>query len=154
MNASEKVTQFWKEYCMAAGTDPSTPYQVWYFGNTPAMARELAGLVISGRKIATASLAAVNEIKPDESPVPDGLSVVTDLEGEPMAVIQTTEIRQIPFNDVDAQFACDEGEGDRSLEYWRNVHWQYFTHEAEELGLEFSGRSLICCERFKLLFPE
>lgn len=154
MDASEKVTGFWKEFCTAAGTDPSTPYQVWYFGNTPEMARELAGLVISGRKTATASLAAVNEIKPDESPVPDGLSVVTDMNGEPMAVIQTTEIRHIPFDDVDARFAYDEGEGDRSLEYWRDVHWQYFTREALELGIDFTESSIVCCERFKLLFPE
>ena len=117
------------------------------------MARELAELVISGRKTATASLAAVNELKPDESPVPDGLSVVTDLQGEPLCVIQTTEIRHLPFEKVDARFAHDEGEGDRSLEYWREVHWRYFTREARDLGLDFDDQSLVCCERFKLLFP-
>ena len=154
MKVSEKVARFWTDFCSSAGIEPSTTYQVWYFGNTPAMARELAGLVISGRKTATASLAAVNEIKPDESPVPDGLSVVTDLHGEPICVVRTTEIRRIPFDEVDAQFAHDEGEGDRSLEYWRDVHSRYFTREARGLGLDFDERSLICCERFKLLFPE
>jgi len=71
-----------------------------------------------------------------------------------MCVIQTTEIRHLPFEDVDAQFASDEGEGDQSLEYWREVHWSYFTREAAELGLDFDKRSLVCCERFRLLHPK
>jgi len=153
MEASGKIELFWADFCSTAGIKSSTPYQVWHFGNTPAMARELAELVISGRKTATASLAAVNEIKPDKSPVPDGLSVVTDLQGEPLCVIQTTEIRHLPFEKVDARFAHDEGEGDRSLEYWREVHSRYFTREARDLGLDFDDQSLVCCERFKLLFP-
>ena len=115
------------------------------------MALELAELVIRGKKFATASLAAVNEIKPDEAPFPDGYSVVTDFLGEPICVIQTVEIRHIPFNEVDGQFASDEGEGDQSLEYWSTVHHAYFTREAAELGIDFNEHSLICCERFKLL---
>ncbi|MBX3287833.1 MAG: ASCH domain-containing protein [Acidobacteria bacterium] len=153
MEISEKVTRFWTEFCVSESVDPATPFQVWYFGNTPEMARELAELVITGKKIATASLVAFNEITPEESPVPDGISVVTDLYGEPMCVIQTVEIRHVPFNEVDAQFAYDEGEGDLSLDFWRSAHWNYFTHGAAESGLDFNERSLICCERFKLLFP-
>lgn len=153
MDSSEKVRQFWKDFCSASAIDPGTPFQTWYFGNTAEMARELAELVITGKKSATASLVTVNEMKPDEAPVPDGISVVTDLDGEPMCVIQTVEIRHIPFDQVDAQFARDEGEGDQSYEYWRDVHWNYFSREAEELGIDFNERSLICCERFRLLAP-
>lgn len=153
MDVSEEVDLFWQEFCSASGIDPATSFQTWYFGNTPEMARELAELVVSGKKFATASLVAVNEIKSEEAPIADGISVVTDLDGEPLCVIRTVEIRRIPFNEVDAQFAYDEGEGDRSYDYWRNVHWNYFSREAEELGLNFNERSLICCERFRLLFP-
>jgi len=115
---------------------------------------ELARLVTAGRKFATASLAAINEIKPDEAPIPDGYSVVTDFNDIPMCIIQTTEIRLLPFNEVDKQFASDEGEGDQTLEYWRHVHRQYFTREAAVLGLHFDEKLLICCERFKLLHSE
>lgn len=149
----EKAELFWKEYCSQnpeVSTDNS--YQSWYFGNTPEMAAELAGLVISGKKHATASLAAVNEIKPDEAPIMNGFSVITDFFGEPLCVIQTVEIRNIPFDEVDAQFASDEGEGDQSLEYWRDVHHAYFTREAAELGIDFDECSLVCCERFRLLY--
>ena len=151
---NEAALEFWNAFLDTYPQIPKdTPYQVWYFGNTPEMSLELVQLVISGKKTATASLAAVNEIKPDDAPVPDGYSVVTDFDGGPMCVIQTTEIRHVPFDQVDAEFASDEGEGDRSLEYWRSVHRSYYTQEAAELGLEFNEQSLVCCERFKLLYP-
>ena len=143
---------YWEEFLALNPSIPKdTPFQVWYFGNTQEMAVELAGIVISGRKFATASLAAVNEIKPQDAPIPDGYSVVTDFNGLPICVIQTVEIRHFPFNEVDAAFASDEGEGDQTLAYWRDVHGRYFMREAAELGLEFDGDSLVCCERFKLL---
>jgi uncharacterized protein YhfF len=148
------VAEFWGMFLTAnpaVATD--TPYQVWYFGNSPQMAEELTLLVIAGTKTATGSLAAVNEVKPDEAPILGGYSVVTDFHGSPMCVVRTVEIRHVPFDEVDAAFAFDEGEGDRRLEYWRDVHEQYFTREASELMVEFNNRSLVCCERFELLYP-
>jgi uncharacterized protein YhfF len=151
---NEAAHEYWQTFLGSHPEIPEdTPYQVWNFGNTREMAEELAGLVMSGKKFATASLATVNELKPDETPIPDGYSVVTNLDGDPLCIIQTTEIRHIPFKEVDAQFASDEGEGDQTLEYWRGVHHSYFTREAAELGLEFNERSIVCCERFRLLFP-
>jgi uncharacterized protein YhfF len=148
------VENFWKEFCRSNSViNPETPYQVWYFGNSTEMARELARLVLAGQKRATASLVEFNELHPELAPFENGFSVVTDFEGNPRCVIQTAEIRHLPFDEVDAQFAFDEGEGDQSLEYWRDVHRRYFTKEAKELGLEFNEKSLVCCERFRVLFP-
>lgn len=151
----QDIAKFWKEFLKCSpDVAADTPYQVWHFGNTSEMALELAELVIAGKKCATASLVAVNELNPGEAPAPYGYSVVTDKPGYPMCVIQTTEIRHLPFNEVDEQFAADEGEGDQSLEYWRDMHRRYFTLEAQELGIEFNERSMICCERFRLLFSK
>src|SRR5687768_5506556 len=148
------VQQFWATF---RELDPSIneneKYQVWYFGNTQKMALELAELVMAGKKTATASLAAVNKIKPEQAPSLGGYSVVTDFDGKPLCVIQTTEIRHLPFDEVDAHFAADEGEGDLTLEYWRSVHQDYFEREAATFGLNFDDRSLVCCERFMFFFP-
>jgi uncharacterized protein YhfF len=151
---NDAVRQFWLEFCERSKVSPETPYQAWYFGNSEKMARELAELVISGPKRATASLVASNEKYPQLAPVDDGYSVVTDFTGNPLCVIQTTEIRHLPFDQVDAQFAFDEGEGDRTLEDWRDGHRRYFTKEAAENGFDFNENSLICCERFKLLYSK
>lgn len=149
------VQKFWDEFLILNSSIlRDATYQVWFFGNSQTMALELAGLVISGKKTATASLAVVNEIRPEEAPIPDGYSVVTDFDGAPLCVIQTVEIRHTPFDEVDAQFAFDEGEGDRTFEHWRDAHRRYFEREAAELGLDFDDNSLVCCERFKLLHPQ
>lgn len=151
---SISVQQYWDGFLdLNTTVKRDTPYQCWFFGNTQEMALELVQLVIAGKKLATASLAAVNKIKPAEAPIPGGYSVVTDFLGTPMCVIQTTEIRHLSFEKVDAQFASDEGEGDRTLEYWQDLHRNYFVSEAAGLGLGFDERSLVCCERFKLVYP-
>ena len=148
------VRQYWEAFLEGRPEIArDTPFQVWYFGNTKEMGIELGQLVIAGQKSATASLAKMNELEPEKAPVNNGYSVVTDIEGEPMCIIQTVEIRHLPFNEVDANFAFDEGEGDQSLDYWRSVHWDYFAREAAENGFEFDETSMVCCERFRLLFP-
>ncbi len=155
MSTTKNASQFWDEFCRSnPEIDRSIRFQTWFFGNTPDMALELAGLVISGKKTATASLEEMNAKKSETAPVADGYSLVTDFEGRPMCIIQTTEIRHIPFDEVDAQFAFDEGEGDRTLEYWRDGHRRYFTAEAAANGIAFNERSIVCCERFRLLFPK
>lgn len=147
--------QYWNSFLAAnPEIERDTLFQVWYFGNSLEMAVELSELVISGKKTATASLAKMNELEPDKAPIDSGYSVVTDFEGAPLCVIQTTEIRHLPFNEVDAEFAFDEGEGDQSLDYWRSVHWDYFAREAAEHRFEFDETSIVCCERFRLLFPK
>lgn len=149
-----KVEAMWRAFCAETAVNVDTPYQSWYFSDSPETAAELASLVLSGKKRATASSAAMNEIDHDKAPIPDGYSVVTDFDGHPIFVIKTTEIRHLPFNQVDAEFASDEGEGDQSLENWRDVHWRYFSREAIEHGFRFDENSAICCERFELLFPK
>jgi uncharacterized protein YhfF len=148
------VEQFWLDFIEANPKVPaSTPYQVWYFGNSSAMARQLAELVLSGKKTATASLKIVNDLEPEKAPIDNGYSVVTSYEGEPLCVLRTTEIRHLAFNEVDAQFAFDEGEGDQTLGHWREGHWAYFSNEAPQHGFQFDETSIVCCERFEVLYP-
>ncbi|MFN0141719.1 MAG: ASCH domain-containing protein [Pyrinomonadaceae bacterium] len=151
---NDMVEKYWREFLANdPSISPDTPYQVWYFGDVAEMAHELAELVIAGVKTATASLLETNKREPEKAPIDGGYSVVTSFDGEPMCVIQTTEIRHLPFHAVDAKFAYDEGEGDRSLRYWRDVHISYYTREAAKLGFDFDENSIVCCERFRLVYP-
>lgn len=149
---SEEVAQLWMAFCRSTGVDVYEPYQIWYFGNSAAMADELTELVLAGKKVATASLLKTNEIKPDDAPILGGYSVVTDFYGTPKCVLQTTRIEQVRFCDVTAAFAAAEGEGDLSLDYWRRVHREYFEREARQHGFVFDDEAIVCCERFRLLY--
>lgn len=152
---SEKIEKFWQEFCSAnSDVDAATPYQVWHFGSTHELAEELWQLALSGKKRATASCTWEYEHKPEDMPIIGGYSVVTDFYGEPKLILKTTELRTIPFIEVDAQFAFDEGEGDQSLEFWQEVHWNYFTKSLALLGKEPSEDMPIICERFEVLYPK
>ncbi len=155
MSKTNLTEKFWQAFC-AENPDVNVgePYQVWYFGSDSKMAKELVRLVLQGKKTATASLFWEYENKPEDEPIVDGYSVVTNFEGNPMCVLRTTELRVLQFNEVDEQFAFDEGEGDQSLDYWREVHWDYFSRRCVEIHKEPSNTMLINCERFKLLYPK
>jgi uncharacterized protein YhfF len=73
-------------------------------------------------------------------------SVVLDGRGRRACVIETCEVTIKRFDEVDAAFAWDEGEGDRSLEHWRREHERFFRKH----GL-FSENMLLVCERFRLV---
>ncbi|MGZ8272760.1 MAG: GNAT family N-acetyltransferase, partial [Burkholderiaceae bacterium] len=129
------------------------PYQAWYFGDTPALAHELVELVLHGPKRATAGLAEFNDLQPDAKPISGGYSVVTELNGTPRAVIRTTSVERRAFRDVDAAFAWDEGEGDRTLADWKEGHRRFFSREMGAAGRTFDEGMLVDLERFELLHP-
>lgn len=111
------------------------------FGDGPELATELAALVVSGRKTAT-----VNTPDAPDCPKLGELWVVLDGEKRPVCVIETVELIPRRFDEVDAQFAFEEGEGDRSLAFWREAHEAYF----RRLGV-FSPDMTLLCERFRLV---
>jgi uncharacterized protein YhfF len=80
-------------------------------------------------------------------------SVVTDFNGHPICVVRTTRVRTLPYNEVDAEHAFAEGEGDQSLAHWRGVHWDYFNRQCIEAGRQPSETMPVICEEFELLYP-
>jgi uncharacterized protein YhfF len=113
------------------------------FGDSPELADELADLVLAGKKRATCWAAG-------EGPKTHvGKQwVVLDGSGVPIAVIETIELTQRRFDEVDAAFAFDEGEGegDRTLASWRRAHRNYFGRQGT-----YAPDMLLYCERFRLL---
>jgi uncharacterized protein YhfF len=111
------------------------------FGDGPDLADELLELVLKGVKTATCS----TEDEPNISK-PGERWIVLDGRGLPRCVIESTEVIFRPYREVDAAFAHDEGEGDRSLAHWRDAHRSYFGR----LG-KFSEDMMLMCERFRLV---
>jgi uncharacterized protein YhfF len=111
------------------------------FGDSPRLADELLALVLKGVKTATCS----TEDEPNTS-TPGERWIVLDGRGTPRCVIETTEVTYRRFGEVDAAFAHEEGEGDRSLAYWRDAHRRYFGRQGK-----FSEDMMLMCERFRLV---
>ena len=137
---------------------PDSPYlsrkvlsEGW--GDSPAMADELGALIAAGTKTATCSALAEWEHDDDDLPEPGLLTVVLNGSDEPLCIVETTEVKILPFDQVPADFAFDEGEGDRSLAYWRQAHQHFFERTFERIGGQFSRDMLLVCERFRLIYP-
>ena len=81
-----------------------------------------------------------------------GLSIVLGGDGSPRCLIDVDEVTVKPYREVDEVFAKDEGEGDLSLSYWREAHWDLFTRESKIEGYEVHEEMLLCCQRFRLLY--
>jgi uncharacterized protein YhfF len=113
------------------------------FGDSAALADELVALVIAGRK--TATCGAARDF-PDGPPAAGYLSVMEDGAGRPRCVIETMQIEIKRFDEVDADFARDEGEGDLSYEFWRDAHEGYFRRNGG-----FSPAMHVVCERFRVV---
>ena len=143
------IEAFWTEFAAATGVDG--PYEAWAFGDPsmPDLATELALLVRHGPKRATAGLASDYEDENETLPAVGDLSVILDGEGSPVCVIRTTEVEVRRFGDVEEAFAWDEGEGDRTLDWWRRAHLWFF----EQRGTHVDGDTLMVLEHFELLWP-
>lgn len=127
------------------------PPIAWSFGADPAEADELLGLVLAGTKTATAS--ALRDYEGDPLPERGTLSILLDGSGHPRALLEATDVRVVPFDEVDEEHARLEGEGDRSLAHWRAVHERFFTRVAAgEPG--FQADMPVVLERFRVVYQE
>jgi uncharacterized protein YhfF len=117
------------------------------------LADELAFLVLSGKKRATASLAVEFTSLNESLPAEGDLSIILNSAGIPVAIIERTEVSTVAFGEVAASFAVVEGEGDGSLAYWRSAHTRYFTDVCSSLGVVFNEKTPVICQVFRLAWP-
>ncbi|HLJ18617.1 MAG TPA: ASCH domain-containing protein [Stellaceae bacterium] len=142
----------WREFAQHAGLS-GADYQVVAFGDSAGMATELAALVVAGTKRATASLR--RDYADGRLPLPavGDLVVVVDGAGGPRCIWRTTEIEIKPLSGVDAGFAWDEGEGDRTRDDWLAMHRRYFARQARRDGFEMHDAIETVFERFTVVWP-
>ncbi len=155
MEKTPETEAFWQAFLatLADGTTLPEDYQVWHFSDNEKSANRLGELVRSGVKTATCSLLWSYEVEDQPLPKADEYNVIVNWEGTPLCIILTTEVEVREFNKVDAIFAYEEGEGDRSLDSWRKVHWEIFSNECNMIGYRPVPGMPLVCERFRLVYP-
>jgi uncharacterized protein YhfF len=150
--ASPSLTAFWAARRAAAPQLPEALPPAWAFGATAEHADALLELVLAGVKDGTAS--SLWDYQATDEPLPEvgERSIVLDGAGGPRALIETTDVRILPFDQVDAEHARAEGEGDRTLAYWRASHQRYWQEHSED-PRGWAPDMPVVCERFRLLWP-
>ena len=122
----------------------------WAFG---VSADDLANLVVRGVKTATASAYELYKLENEPLPQAGSFDIILDSQDRAVCIIEITKVSVLPFNQVSADHAFKEGEGDKSLAYWQQVHQEFFTECLAEAGLEFSSETGVVLEEFRKVYP-
>jgi uncharacterized protein YhfF len=126
--------------------------EAFAFGDSVEMSDELAELVVSGPKRATVGWIAEAEALGEHQPALGDYWIILDGAGRPRCTIRTVETFVAPLIAVDDRFAWDEGEGDRTRDWWLDGHRRYFARRAKVLGIPFDeAESPLLNERFEVV---
>ena len=150
---SPEVQAFWDGFeASRGGNQRARLYEVFHFDDNQTSADALAELVLRGTKRATAGLVWSFESAGQSLLRAGDLSIVTNWAGAPLCIVETMAVDVVPFEDVSAEFAAVEGEGDGSLTYWQEAHWAYFSRECARIGRLPGARMPVACERFEVIY--
>lgn len=144
---------YWQHYLDTLPVE-NRPIKVdaWGFGDSPQMADELGALVVAGVKTATAGLLWDYEAENEALPTVGDYSIILNGANQPLCIIRITEVLVTPYNRVDERQAYDEGEGDRTLAYWREVHWKFFSRSCDAIGRNPDETMPVVCMHFVRVF--
>ena len=124
-------------------------YEAWSFGEAPD---KLADLVLQGIKTATCSAYDLYQINNEPLPQAGDYSVILNSSEEAVCIIKTIKVYVTEFKNVSEEHAFKEGEGDRSLEYWRKVHESFLTNELASVHKGFDENTKVVCEEFEVVY--
>ena len=142
--------ELWTAYIQKYPCYKNEHYESWCYGSdTPDL---LAELTVSGMKTATASAFPFYEYEKCVLPKAGEHSIIMNTEGSAVCIVKTVKVTVLPFMQVSEEHAYKEGEGDRSLHYWRTVHAKVFSDELAEINMRFSENMLVVCEEFQMVF--
>ncbi len=150
--SKQMLDEYWRatptisDECIAEATDG-------YFCADETNANLCAQLIVNGEKQASCSLLLWYTEQGEAMPKVGHLHVVTDWNNLPLCIIEITDLETCPYDKVSAAFAAAEGEGDKTLAWWRKAHWDFFSMECQELGIAMHEDRELLLERFKVVWP-
>lgn len=102
-----------------------------------------------GEKTATSSLYMLynNEKLPKEGEY----NIILNSKNEAKCITKTTKVYLKKFGEVSSEHAYKEGEGDKSLSYWSEVHERFFNECLASYNKKITLNDLVVCEEFELV---
>ena len=154
----EKSYPIWKKYLLSLGETPETTSKkiilADHFCNDKESADYLYELALTGIKRATTGSTWVYDYYKESILKPNDLSILTNFDGTKMCILKTIKVTIKKFSEITSTDAQIEGEGDKTLEYWRKVHKEYFEEECNKIGKTFSENMNVVFEEFCVEYKE
>ncbi len=149
---AQSVTEFW-QFCLPEISQPPADgfYRVRFLGGTPEITEAITKLILAGDKTGTFTSPWMYEGDRSITPVAGGYSVLTDSHGDPAAVLKTTFLMTVPFNQITEKETAIDGPPVRPLEVWRPVHVTFFTGELNARGKTFVEDMPVTVEAFEVV---
>ena len=119
--------------------------ETFTFGDSAELSKRLLQLVRSGKKTATCGALRDFAAGGEAMPSVGRRDIALEWDRRPALVIETIDVFQAAFADVDEEFALAEGEN-TTLAGWRRDHRMYF-----ERNGGWSEDMMLVCERFRLV---
>jgi uncharacterized protein YhfF len=147
--------RFWEEFLNSIDSSalPANPYVEASYAGNPAISDELIDLYISGKKTAGSSLVEDYQTAGDPLPKVGDYWIALGGGGNPRIILKIVSTETHKFKDVPERIARAEGEGDRSLEYWRRVHTQAYSPYLASWGVHDLSESHVITQFFELVYP-
>ena len=122
------------------------PFELAYPG---PLRDQLVAAVLSGAKTSTSSL--LDEYTGEDDPLPavGRRYVLVDSDDRAVGLVEVTQVRTLPLNEVDLEFAREEGEGYESVAAWRRAHEQCWKTNAP--GITLDDSTVVVAARFRLV---
>lgn len=144
---------FWNDYLAAlpSKSRPKNPFvYAGYAGgrkNTDALIR----LYRAGKKTAGSGLVKDYETAGDPLPKPGNFWILLDSAGRPQFLLRTLRTEINLFGRIPKSVAMAEGEGDRSVVYWKKVHGRFFSPFLKDWGVDDIAKAEVITEHFEIV---
>mgnify|MGYP003522197573 FL=1 len=147
------ISIYWKEFQLKNPEykNMNEP-QSFYFCDNKKEADECAELVMKKIKQATSPSVWWFEKNKEEIPKIGDIAIVTNWNKEPKAIIRTKKVEIVKFKNITPEYAFIEGEGNKTLEHWKKVHWGYYTNEMHKFNEKPNEEMKIVCEYFETIW--
>lgn len=128
--------------------------RVTHFCDNEKDANQCLKLVLKGVKRATSHSLLGLQYRNERLPKIGDFTIVTDWNGNARCIVRTVAVRLKPFFSIRSSYAKIEGEGDKSLDYWKKSHWEYYTRELEPFGRKPVDSMIVVCELFEKVYEK
>lgn len=150
--------QVWNNYLKSLGEDPAKTEKAFpivdHFCDEKLQTDNLYNLVIQGIKRATTASVKICEYYNEDFSKPGDYWILTNFDETESCVLQTVKSTIKKFSQITEEDAYIEGEGDKTLKYWREVHKSFFEEEYKSLGWKFSEDIEVVFEEFKVVYVD
>ncbi|MEG3655960.1 ASCH domain-containing protein [Arenibacter palladensis] len=126
--------------------------KVLHFSDNEQDADHSVGLVLKNLKNAASFSLLGLQHRKEPLPKVGAFMILTDWNGKAKCIVRTTAVKLKPFFSITKEYVQIDGLGDKSLEYWKKYHWDYFSRELAPFNRVPRDSMIVVCVEFEKVY--